>query len=133
MSMKEQKLEVPIRIELGVHKKKMYYLNLNGYRNWNFQLNNQLKKTFKIEIADKVRALDEVVNPCEIEYKIFYINKREFDLDNIGTVLSKFTNDALVEYDILVDDNYKHVTKIKFVFGGIDKDDPRAEVTIKES
>ena len=46
---KIQRFSVPIRLEVGLRKKKMYYLNLNGYRNWQFQLNNQLnlRRTYK--------------------------------------------------------------------------------------
>ena len=55
-----------------------------------------------------------------------------FDLDNIGSVLSKFTHDVLTEAEIIPDDNYQVIRKLTFEFGGIDPENPRAEVTIKE-
>lgn len=130
--MSRQTFSVPIYLEVGVRKKKNYYLNLNGYRNWQFQLSNQLKKMFKIEVADTIRALTPVTGQCCISYSIFYPTKRAFDVDNIGSVISKFTHDALVEYDILEDDNYNFLPKIKYEFGGVDKDNPRCEVVIEE-
>lgn len=127
-----QELSVPIKLEVGVAKKKTYYLNLNGYRNWQFQLNNQLKKTFKIQVAEKVRELTPVKGKCRITYTIYYPTRRLFDIDNIGSVVTKFTHDALVEFEILEDDNYKIVEEIVYRFGGIDKDDPRCDVLIEE-
>lgn len=127
-----QELSVPIKLEVGVAKKKTYYLNLNGYRNWQFQLNNQLKKTFKIQVAEKIRELTPVTGTCRITYTIYYPTRRLFDIDNIGSVITKFTHDALVEFGILEDDNYKVVEEIVYRFGGIDKDDPRCDVVIEE-
>ena len=130
--MSSQELSVPIRLEVGVHKKKTHYLNLNNYRNWQFQLNNQLKKTFKITVASDIRNLKPVGGPVRITYSIFYPTKRAFDVDNIGTVISKFTMDALVEFGIIEDDNYHFVPEIVFEFGGIDKENPRCDVLIEE-
>lgn len=127
-----QELSVPIKLEVGVVKKKTYYLNLNGYRNWQFQLNNQLKKTFKIQVAEKIRELTPVTGTCRITYTIYYPTRRLFDIDNIGSVITKFTHDALVEFGILEDDNYTVVEEITYKFGGIDKDDPRCDVVIEE-
>lgn len=126
-----QELSVPIKLEVGVNKKKTYYLNLNGYRNWQFQLNNQLKKTFKIQVAKDIRELEPVEGKCKVTYTIYYPTRRLFDIDNIGSVITKFTHDALVEFDILEDDNYTVVTEIVYRFGGIDKENPRCDVVIE--
>lgn len=72
------------------------------------------------------------IEKCEITFKIFYPTKRLFDLDNVGSVLSKFTHDVLTEAEIIPDDNYQVVSKLTFKFGGIDAINPRAEVEIKE-
>jgi len=127
----KQAFSVPIKLEVGVVKKKTYYLNLNGYRNWQFQLNNQLKKLFKIEVAEVIRQLKPVKGVCRISYKIYYPTKRAFDIDNVGSVVTKFTHDALVEFDILEDDNYHFVGEIRYEFGGIDKENPRCDVEIE--
>jgi Holliday junction resolvase RusA-like endonuclease len=127
-----QLFSVPIRLEVGVNKKKTHYLNLNGYRNWQFQLNNQLKKLFKITVAKDIRQLQPIEGKCKISYTIYYPTKRAFDIDNIGSVITKFTNDALVEFGILVDDNYNYVTELVFKFGGVDKDNPRCDVELEE-
>lgn len=130
--MSQQEFSVPIKLEVGVAKKKNYYLNLNGYRNWQFQLNNQLKKLFKITVAEDIRQLTPVDGVCKVTYTIYYPTKRAFDIDNIGSVITKFTHDALVEFGILEDDNYNFVSEIVFKYGGVDKENPRCDVVIEE-
>ena len=126
-----QTINIPICLEAGIRKKKNFYLNLNSYNRWHFQEKNQLKKLFKISILKDVREL-KPIEKCEITFKIFYPTKRLFDLDNVGSVLSKFTHDVLTEAEIIPDDNYQVVSKLIFEFGGIDAINPRAEVEIKE-
>lgn len=130
--MTTQAFSVPIKLEVGVNKKKNYYLNLNGYRNWQFQLNNQLKKLFKITVAEDIRNLKPVDGVVKVTYTIYYPTKRAFDIDNIGSVITKFTHDALVEFEILEDDNYNFVNEIVYKYGGVDKDNPRCDVVIEE-
>lgn len=126
-----QTINIPICLEAGIRKKKNFFLNLNSYNRWHFQEKNQLKKLFKITILKDVREL-KPIEKCEITFKIFYPTKRLFDLDNVGSVLSKFTHDVLTEAEIIPDDNYQVVSKLIFEFGGIDAINPRAEVEIKE-
>lgn len=126
-----QTINIPICLEAGIRKKKNFFLNLNNYNRWHFQEKNQLKKLFKINILKDVREL-KPIDKCEITFKIFYPTKRLFDLDNVGSVLSKFTHDVLTEAEIITDDNYQVVSKLTFEFGGIDAINPRAEVEIKE-
>ena len=126
-----QTINIPICLEAGIRKKKNFFLNLNSYNRWHFQEKNQLKKLFKISIIKNVREL-KPIEKCEITFKIYYPTKRLFDLDNVGSVLSKFTHDVLTEAEIIPDDNYQVVSKLTFEFGGIDIDNPRAEVCIKE-
>jgi len=127
-----QTFSVPIVVEMGVRKKKNYYLNLNSYRNWQFQLSNSIKKAFKILVADDIRSLDKVTKPCKVTYVIYYPTKRAFDIDNIGSVVTKFTHDALVELDIIEDDNHHFIKEIVYRYGGLDKESPRCDVTIEE-
>ena len=128
----KQKYSVPIKLEAGISKKKTYFLNLNQYKRWHFQESNQLKRLFKVAVAKDIKQLAPIEGRCKIIYTIFYPNKRKFDIDNIGTVVSKFNNDALTELNILEDDNYSVIVEIVFKFGGIDKDNPRCDVELEE-
>jgi Holliday junction resolvase RusA-like endonuclease len=119
---------VPLFITLGVNKKKNYWLNLNGYRNWQYHLSNNLKKEFKrlVYIPD----IDQIESKVRISYTFFYPDKTKRDIDNSLAVVSKFTSDALVESNILGEDNYEYVISVKGEYGGIDKENPRCEVKI---
>ena len=113
---------IPLQFELGKHKKKKYSLNLNTYRNLHYQVNNALKikvKDYIKEIILHKKELLYISEPVEIEYIIYPGSKRRMDLDNT-VVIAKYTQDALVELGILVDDDYKHVVNISFRFGGLD-------------
>lgn len=131
MTSKPQIFHVPIFLTLGGNKKKKYYLNLNNYNTWHFQVKNNLKKKFKVITIETIRKLVPVAK-CELTYTIFYPTKRKFDLDNVCSIISKFTNDVLSEAQAFPDDNYTVLPRIIYEFGGIDKENPRAEVTVRE-
>ena len=129
---KVQTYSVPIKLEVGLTKKKTHYLNLNKYKQWHFQENNRLKKLFKISVAKFIRQLEPIKGRCKLTYTIYYENNRKFDIDNVGAVVSKFNSDALVELGVLVEDNYDYVVEIVFKYGGIDRDNPRCDVVLEE-
>lgn len=64
----------------------------------------------------------------EVEVKIFQPDRKRRDLDNQLTALL----DGLVDAAALPDDSNKFVRKISAELGGIDKENPRAEITIRE-
>lgn len=128
---REYLISLPLYLELGVNKKKAYYINLNGYRNWCYRVSNVLKQLYKTTIETKIQELPKL-DTISTTYYIYYPTKRKFDLDNIGSVTAKFFQDSLVHYGKLEDDNYDFVKGVEFVFGGVDKDNPRVDVVIKE-
>jgi Holliday junction resolvase RusA-like endonuclease len=122
-------VNLPYFLTIG---KKRYSCNLNQYRNAHYRLTNAMKKQFKDEITNDVLDLPENMQQVKIHYRVFYENKRKFDLDNVVSVISKFAQDALVELGRLPDDNYEHIVQITGTFGGVDRDNPRVEMRIKE-
>lgn len=128
------KLICPLSITLGINKKKTYYLNLNNYRNWHYQVSNTLKEEFK----ERMRSQLQNITPIPIDRGIFitYIfysgSNRRKDLRNITTVIDKFLCDALVAYGIIPDDNCDICNGFMDLYGGIDKDNPRVEAYINE-
>lgn len=121
------KLVCPISITLG---KKVYHLNLNNYRNWHYQVSNNLKREFKEIMRSQLEGLKSIQGRVCIKYTLFVSSKRRLDLRNITTVVDKFLCDALQEYKIIPDDNYNICCMFIDRFGGIDKNNPRIEVTI---
>ena len=111
---------------------KKNHLNLNTYRNLHFQSLNNGKKKFKNLIKEDALKLPVFNNPVKLEYLYFLRDKRLVDVGNIHSVVEKYFLDALVELGRIEDDNYQYVIGASYYFGGIDKDNPRCEVTIKE-
>jgi len=90
-----------------------------------------MKKEFKRLITQQVEDLPQL-GKVQLHYKIYYENNRKFDIDNILSVVGKFTQDALVELGKLEDDNYEYITKVTGSFGGVDRENPRIVLRIKE-
>ena len=106
--MLDKEFIIPARLQVG---KKVFALNLNGYRNAHFQTLNNAKKNFKVLLYNTypeillIRAQSVIV-----QYKITPHNNRLFDTQNIVSIVDKFFLDALVEAGTIPDDNYKVVT-----------------------
>lgn len=120
------KITVPLQIQVG---KKKVSLNLNTYRNLHYHLLNQAKINFKEEVLSQIIQLP-LISKCNLTYTFFFPDKRERDISNYGSVISKFFEDSLVELNILEDDNYTFISEVTYRFGEIDKLNPRCEITI---
>lgn len=83
-------------------------------------------------MADQILKLP-VLKCITIEFHIYAKDKRKFDIGNIGSIHEKFFCDALTELGRLEDDNYLFLTKTTYSFNGIDKENPRVEILIKET
>lgn len=82
-------------------------------------------------MAKQIEALP-VLDKVEIELHIYARDRRLFDIGNVGSIHEKFFLDALVELGKLPDDTYKYIAKTTTQFMGIDKENPRVEIIIKE-
>lgn len=121
-------IELPYFITLG---KKRHSCNLNQYRQSHYRVTNALKKEFKEIIMDNVIDLP-VMTKIKVHYIIHYESARKFDIDNIISVVSKFSLDALTELGRIPDDNFDHVVQITGTVGEINKANPHIEMRIKE-
>jgi hypothetical protein len=90
-----------------------------------------MKKEFKEIITDDVIDLP-VMDKVKLHFVIHYENKRLFDIDNILSIVSKFSCDALVELGRLPDDNFNHIVQVTGTVGDIDRENPHIELRIKE-
>lgn len=77
----------------------------------------------------KLQAKSQVTFPCEISIKIYEPNFTRRDLDNQATSIL----DALKVSGIIIDDDFKHVSAVSIKFGGVNSQNPRAEITIREA
>jgi hypothetical protein len=129
------KLILPLSVVL--HRKtkpdKIWILNLNRYRNENpFTLNAAKVAWTEVVRAALAQSRNDLVgqSPLFFQYTIFPNSNRKFDLGNVCSIIQKFTDDALITFGIIKDDSYKEISKITYLFGGVDKENPRAELFI---
>lgn len=97
-----------------------------------FQFATQLKKqgindAFFMTKTEQVLQANKKNTRYAIYFKIWRANNIRRDLDNQVTTLL----DALTESFAIVDDSHKYLKRIVADDKGVDKDDPRAEISIK--
>ncbi|MEN6433878.1 MAG: hypothetical protein ABFD06_13615 [Smithella sp.] len=110
---------------------KIFYLNLNVYRNTHHMTLNQAKVLWK-EVVLKATLWSELDGnaPYIFTYTAFPGSNRKFDLGNVLSIVDKFTADALQEMGIITDDSYKIIPAVSYRFGSVDKENPRIELEI---
>ena len=124
-------ITLPYFVPVG-KKEKNFYVNLNIYRNAHHFTLNSAKIAFKEAIQNQLDKLP-FLNKIKLHYRVFAPSNRKIDTMNVGSIADKFFCDALVEAGKLTDDNYDYLLYNGFEFGGIDKENPRVEVTIEET
>jgi hypothetical protein len=82
-----------------------------------------------------MKAFPGVIQPLQLkEFSIAYVlyapDKKLRDLANVLSVVDKYACDALVEMKVLKDDSVDHLKTITFSYAGVDKENPRVEMTI---
>lgn len=122
---------ISVPLSIPISKNKNFSLNLNIYRNAHYRVLHTAKEKYTDLILD---LLSKASLPCldviRFEIKIFPASARLFDIANVGPIVSKFFDDALVAAGVIPDDNYTHVTSYTYIVGSIDRANPRAEITI---
>ena len=128
-------------LEVFYSKKKKFILNLNNYRNAHYRVLSIAKKTYSDDLVEMIKNLfikekwDDIPrfdNPVDLEYVYYAKSNRRVDVSNPCSIIDKFTCDALVRVGILEDDSSKQIKSINYVYGGVDKENPRCRLTIKE-
>tara|TARA_Y100000310_G_scaffold320291_1_gene376596 strand:- start:115 stop:546 length:432 start_codon:yes stop_codon:yes gene_type:complete len=123
-------ISMPLFIDLERKTKptKRYYINLNNYRNWHYQVNNKLKAKYKY-----------IVRPALYGVKFKYIalnfilhrgDRRRVDRANILSIHEKFLCDAIVECGCIKDDNDNFLHSSHYYTGAIDKENPRVDIEV---
>lgn len=127
------KIISPLKITLS-HKKdgsigKEFILNLNNYRNAYFRTLNQSKIMYKKAIVEQLQDKPRY-NRVAIIYQVFKGDNRRYDIGNVLSIHQKYFEDALVETGKLPDDKAELLPMVIYLRGGVDKDNPRVEITV---
>ena len=130
------KLTVPLKVKKNASQ--FFHLNLNNYRNTHYRVLHKVKKDYQNLIRPHIkeefakRDNKQFDKAIHMWYTIYLGSKRRLDIANVYSIVDKFLCDALVEEGVIKDDDYKHLVKGGWEFGGIDPDNPRADITIEE-
>ncbi len=111
-------------------KDKTWLVGDNAYRNWHYFLKNEVKQHYHHLVAEQIDS-----TKVEGQYKLaidVYIKNPNSDGSNIASRMEKFSLDALQECGVVVNDNSKYHVGTSWELRGIDKENPRAEITIVE-
>lgn len=122
-------ITVSVPISVPVSKKKRFYLNLNQYRNAHHHTLSRAKINFHEIVAPTIKHLPKF-KTVNLIYTLFTGTEQLCDTPNICSIVDKFFSDVLVSCKVIEDDNRKIVLSVHFCWGGVDKFDPRVEVTI---
>jgi hypothetical protein len=112
-------------------KRKMLRLNLNEYRNTHYRILNNAKINYK-EVMKKQIQKAKRLGKALFVYTVYPGSKRSFDIGNICCIHEKFFEDAFVELGKLEDDNANFLPLVVYMYGGIDKDNPRVDIEAME-
>lgn len=125
-------LKFPIPLSVQVSKKKNFILNLNAYRNAHYMTLNRAKELFHGHIKDVALWNEEPIDGLvQMHYKCWRKTRALYDEMNVLSILDKFTCDGLIEAGVLKDDNRLYVKTPTFEHMGVDKENPRCEVSIR--
>lgn len=124
-------ISMPLYIKMGIRKPKKYYINLNNYRNWHYQVSNNLKASYKAILAPKVRGM--TFGMLALSFTLHRGDKRRVDRSNILSIHEKFFCDALVECSCIKDDCDEFLESSHYYTGSIDKDNPRVDIELLET
>ena len=122
---------MPLYIESGARKIKRHHINLNNYRNWHHQVSNNIKIKYSDIVANKLlRYKNKNFPKIKLEFTYYKPTKAKRDRSNILSIHEKFFCDALTKIGFIADDNDDIIKSSFFSSGGLDRENPRAEIKI---
>lgn len=78
------------------------------------------------ELKNYKKLIKKTIDKCAITIKIYFPDKRKTDLTNKAESIM----DLLVDNEFLTDDNHEVCPDLHLISEGVDKDNPRVEITI---
>lgn len=125
------KLDIPIKLIVGVRKKKNIFLSMNNAFKWRDVQRNSYKQAYAELIKPQIEQLPKLKRIISITYEVHRGDRHSFDVMNTVSIIDKFFEDALVVNGIITDDNFKVVPMVIGMIGEYDKSNPRVNVTIE--
>ena len=126
-------MEIDLPLEVFYSKKKKFILNLNNYRNAHYRVLSTAKRIYSDNLVPRLEGFDSFSEPVTLTYTYYARSNRRLDISNPCSIIDKFACDALVKAEILEDDSFNQIKQVVYIFGGVDKDNPRCELEITKT
>lgn len=107
---------IPSKKNSRIHTRTGMSFPSSKYTAWHKDASQQLKSFQK----------DSMEIPRAVSITFFFPDKRRTDLSN----KTESIMDLLVDNGFLADDSWQVVNKLELIAGGIDRENPRAEITL---
>ena len=92
------------------------------------KLYKEWQEDAKLQLQQQFRGFQVSDYPIDVNILIYYGTKHRHDLDNaLGSIM-----DVLVDAGVIVDDDVEHISQITIQHGGLDKENPRAEIYLDD-
>ena len=126
------KFSIPLHTYIKAKKStKKFNLNINEYRNAHFRILSQAKKNIEAVVAIETFRQKKIKTPVKLTLTLFKDTKRKRDLSNVCSIADKFICDALVNSKIIDDDSCIEIPMVVYLYGGIDRKNPRIEAQLE--
>ena len=128
----EIKIIMPLKVEIGVKKKKLMLINMNAYRNWNKWDEHKTKERYERLAIALLRdaGVKSIPTPMSLSLKLYKRDKRSKDKSNFLSIHEKYFCDALANGGFIPDDSDDYIYDTYYAPSEIDKMCPRVEITI---
>ncbi len=83
--------------------------------------NNNIKREYARIAHSFLPTYKNPMQHIEIEYTLFLPDKRKRDISNVLSVVDKSFCDSLTTHGLIPDDNYEHLKKVTYMYGGMDE------------
>ncbi|WP_150467399.1 hypothetical protein [Francisella sp. SYW-9] len=129
--MKNIKFEVPVYYQFSKQLRPTL-IGMNWYRNALFWETNNVKKYYHELVYSIVKQNRSPIldGKYEVYYK-YYLKRKTTDLMNVGSIIDKFVQDALIESKLIKDDSTPYYRNANFTVGEVDRDNPRMLVELR--
>ena len=111
---------------------KVHLIGMNFYRNAHHFTQNKLKQELEQNLKESFNeSFDTITSTYKVYYTLYYKNPT-CDGSNIIALIEKIFLDFIQSIGLVSNDNVKFHLGSEWSIGGIDKTNPRVEITIKE-
>lgn len=124
------KIIIPPYIDLPRKKSKdkRVYIQFNSAGRLSGFLYNEVKQAVEQIILNQLTDPNMIIpHPCSVICTYYPSGKRNADVDNAFTAV-KFCNDTMVHAKLLINDDFRYVKAVEYVYGGNDPITPRYEI-----